>query len=81
MKSRYRTIEVGFEHSHKDLRLRDPPLGSSIDALGRPMLGPPREAPETEQFLRETYQDISLVIPAIRDFWMPQRLKQVGRQA
>ena len=45
------------------------------------MLGPPRKGPATEQFLRETYQDIPLVIPAIRDFWMPQRLKQVGRQA
>ena len=51
------------------------------DPLGRPMLGPPREGPETEQFLRETYHDIPLVIPAIRDFWMPQRLNQVGRQA
>ena len=51
------------------------------DPLGRPMLGPPREGPETEQFLRETYQDIPLVIPAIRDFWMPQRFQQVGRQA
>ena len=25
--------------------------------------------------------DIPLVIPAIGDFWMPQRLKQVGHQA
>ena len=51
------------------------------DPLGRPMLGPPREGPETEQFLREAYHDIPLVIPTIRDFWMPQRLNQVGRQA
>lgn len=47
-----------------------------IDPLGRPMLGPPREGPETEQFLRTAYHDIPLAIPAIRDFWMPQRLKQ-----
>ena len=51
------------------------------DPLGRPMLGPPRKGPETEQFLRTAYQDIPLVIPAIRDFWMPQRLKQASRQA
>lgn len=50
------------------------------DPLGRPMLGPPREGPETEQFLRAAYHDIPLVIPAIRDFWMPQRLKK-DRQA
>jgi len=50
------------------------------DPLGRPMLGAPREGPETEEFLRTTYQDIPLVIPAIRDFWMPQRLKQADRQ-
>lgn len=50
------------------------------DPLGRPMLGPPREGPETEQFLRTAYQDILLVIPATRDFWMPERLKQADRQ-
>lgn len=50
------------------------------DPLGRPLLGPPREGPETEEFLRTTYRDISLVIPAIRDYWMPQRLQQ-DRQA
>ena len=50
------------------------------DPLGRPMLGPPREGPETEEFLRTAYQDIPIVIPAIRDFWMPQRLKQDDRQ-
>ena len=50
------------------------------DPLGRPMLGPPREGPETEEFLRTAFHDIPLVIPAIRDFWMPQRLKQDCRQ-
>jgi len=50
------------------------------DPLGRPMLGPPREGPETEQFLRTAYENIPLVIPAIRDFWMPQRLTQNDRQ-
>ena len=50
------------------------------DPLGRPMLGPPRQGPETEEFLRTAYQDIPLVIPAIRDFWMPQRFRQDDRQ-
>ena len=50
------------------------------DPLGRPMLGPPREGPQTEEFLRTAYQDIPIVIPAIRNFWMPQRLKQADRQ-
>jgi uncharacterized protein len=49
------------------------------DPLGRPMLRPPREGPETEEFLRTAYHDIPLVIPAIRDYWMPQRLKQAKR--
>lgn len=57
-----------------------PILLYTTDPLGRPMLGSPREGPETEEFLRTTYQDIPLVIPAIQDFWMPQRLKQAGRQ-
>ena len=67
--------------SRVDHGLMLPILLYCTDPLGRPMLGPPRDGPETEQFLRETYQDIPLVIPAVRDFWMPQRLKQVGRQA
>ena len=50
------------------------------DPLGRPMLGPPRKGPETEEFLRTAYQEIPIVIPAIRDFWMPQRLRQDDRQ-
>ena len=31
--------------------------------------------------LRIAYHDIPRVISAIRDFWMPQRLKQDGCQA
>ncbi len=58
-----------------------PILLYTTDPFGRPTLGPPREGPETEEFLRTTYQDIPLMIPAIRDFWMPQRLRQADRQA
>jgi uncharacterized protein len=49
------------------------------DLLGRPTLGPPREGPETDEFLRTAYNDIPLVIHAIRDFWMPKRFKQDDR--
>ena len=41
-----------------------------VDPSGRPMLGPPREGPETEKFLRTAHQDIPLVVPAIREFGM-----------
>ena len=50
------------------------------DPSGAPLLGPPRESPETEQFVRTAYHDIPRVIPAIRDYWMPQRVRQAARQ-
>ena len=49
-----------------------------VDPLGRPTLGPPREEPETEAFLRSAYHDIPLVIPEIRTFWMPERKRCGG---
>jgi uncharacterized protein len=52
-----------------------------VDPLGRPMLGPPREEPETEAFIRSAYHDIPLVIPEIRTFWMPERLREAKGQA
>ena len=80
-------MRLRFDHwrplldlSRIDHGLLLPILLYCTDPLGRPMLGPPREGPETEQFLRTAYHDIPLVIPAIRDFWMPQRLKQADRQ-
>jgi uncharacterized protein len=51
------------------------------DPFRAPLLGPPRAGAETEQFLHTAYQDIPLVIPAIRDFWMPQRASQATGQA
>ena len=44
--------------------------------IGRPMLGPTRPGPEGEAFLRNAYHDIPLVVPAIREYWMPQRVKE-----
>ncbi len=81
MQLRFDNWQPLLDLSRVDHGLMLPILLYCTDPLGRPMLGPPRDGPETKQFLRETYQDIPLVIPAIRDFWMPQRLKQVGRQA
>jgi uncharacterized protein len=57
-----------------------PILLHCVDPLGRPMLGPPREGPETEAFLRSAYHGIPLVIPKIRDFWMPQRVREAKSQ-
>jgi uncharacterized protein len=67
--------------SHVDHRLLLPILLHCTDPLGQPVLGPPRDGPETEEFLRNAYHDIPLVIPAIRDYWMPQRVRQSERQA
>jgi uncharacterized protein len=58
-----------------------PILLHCADPLGRPMLGPPREGAETEAFLRSVYHDIPPVIPAIREFWMPQRLRDAKTQS
>jgi hypothetical protein len=44
------------------------------------MLGPPREGPETEEFLRAKYQRIPLVVPAMTEFWMPERARETNGQ-
>ena len=58
-----------------------PILLHCVDPLGRQMLGPPREGPETEAFLRNAYHNIPLVIPEIRTFWMPERWREAQGQA
>jgi uncharacterized protein len=52
-----------------------PILLHCTDSAGRPVLGPVRPGPEGQEFLRTAYHDIPLVIPAIREFWMPQRAR------
>lgn len=52
-----------------------PILLHCIDEHGSPMLGPVRAGSETKDFLRDAYHDIPLVIPQIRNYWMPKRLK------
>lgn len=50
-----------------------PILLHCTDTEGRPMLGPVRPGPEGKEFLRTAYHDIPVVVPAIREYWMPQR--------
>jgi uncharacterized protein len=53
-----------------------PILLHCTDDAGRPMLGPTRPGPEGDAFLRNAYHDIPVVIPAIREYWMPQRVRE-----
>jgi len=52
-----------------------PILLHCTDDAGRPMLGPTRPGPAGEEFLRTAYHDIPMVVPAIREYWMPQRAR------
>jgi uncharacterized protein len=52
-----------------------PILLHCTDSAGRPMLGPVRPGPEGEAFLRTAYHDIPVMVPAIREFWMPPRAR------
>jgi uncharacterized protein len=52
-----------------------PILIHCVDEQGRPMLGPQRKGPETEQFRRIAYQDIPAVVEEMRQYWMPTRFK------
>ena len=52
-----------------------PILFHCVDDQGRPMLGPPRNGPETEQFRRTAYKDIPPVVEKMRQYWMPSRFK------
>jgi uncharacterized protein len=74
MRLRFEAWRPLLDLSRIQHRLLLPILLHCIDPFGRPTLGPPREEPETEA-LRSAYQDIPLVIPKIRDFWMPQRIR------
>ena len=61
-----------------DHGLLQPILLYCVDPSGQPMLRPPREGPETEEFLRTAYHDIALVVPAIRAFFMPERVREAN---
>jgi uncharacterized protein len=48
------------------------------DQIGAPM-DPAPNGINTKEYLKTAYHDIPLVIPAIREFWMPQRVAQASR--
>src|ERR1700682_1875176 len=52
-----------------------PILFHCVDDQGRPMLGPPRQGPDTDQFRRTAYKDIPAVVEEMRQYWMPTRFK------
>ena len=52
-----------------------PILFHCVDDQGRPMLGPPKQGPDTEQFRRTAYRDIPAVVEEMRQYWMPTRFK------
>jgi len=52
-----------------------------VDALGGPMFEPSGVSTEMHEYIRGAYNDIPIVIPAIREFWMPQRVAEARRQA
>jgi uncharacterized protein len=55
-----------------------PILLHCIDDYGRPLLGPAKKGRETEEFLRNAYTDIQVVVEAMRKYWMPTRYAQAG---
>src|ERR1700680_2841049 len=52
-----------------------PILFHCVDDQGRPMLGPPRQGPDTDRFRRTAYKDIPAVVEEMRQYWMPTRFK------
>ena len=53
-----------------------PILLHCTDHAGCPLLGPVRPDPEAQAFIRTAYHAIPIVVPAIREFWMPQRAQE-----
>ncbi len=43
------------------------------DSNGRPMLGPPRQDPETESFLKQAHSGIPPVVAAMREYFQERR--------
>jgi uncharacterized protein len=78
MRLRMDAWEPLLDLNRVDHGLMLPILLYCADPSGRPMLGPLQEGPETEEFLRTAYQDIPLVVPAIREFWMPERVRDAN---
>jgi uncharacterized protein len=45
-----------------------PILFHCVNDQGRPMFGPPKKGPETEQFSRIAYKDIPAVVEEMRQY-------------
>jgi uncharacterized protein len=75
MKLRYEAWRPLRDLNRIEHRLLLPILLHCTDTAGRPLLGPVRPGPAAEEFLQNAYHDIPLMVPAIREFWMPQRAR------
>ena len=81
MRLRLKSWQPLLDPSCPDHGLMLPILLYCVDALGGPMFEPPGESRDTHEYVRGAYHNIPIVIPAIRDFWMPQRVAEARRQA
>jgi uncharacterized protein len=79
MKLRYDDWQPLRDLSRIEHGLLLPILLHCTDLDGRSMLGPGRPGSEAEEFLRTAYHDIPVVVPAIREYWMPQRVQSCSR--
>jgi hypothetical protein len=69
-------------HRHDLEHRRAGPVGEDLAADLDPLAGQDLRLAIQRQVIGVAgHQDIPLVIPAIRDFWMPQRVSQTTRQA
>ncbi len=55
-----------------------PILFHCVDDQRRPVLGPTRKGPKTQEFLRDAHTDIPAVVEAMRQYWMPIRYARTG---
>jgi uncharacterized protein len=52
-----------------------PILFHCVDDQGRPMLGPPKQGADTDQFRQTAYKYIPAAVEEMRQYWMPTRFK------
>ena len=50
------------------------------DAMGAPFDTLPRGGPDIVDLLRTAYHEIPRTVPAIRDYWMPKRIREANGQ-
>ena len=81
MQLRLKDWQPLLDPSRPNHALMLPILLYCVDALGGPMFEPSGESTEMHEYIRGAYEDIPIVLPAIREFWMPQRVVKARRQA